>query len=255
MLGDPLPEMPPMPVLDAIEDDAAEKDAVETAPATLAVPVGQGNWVVQPGEGLARIAAAAGHSRHVLWALPENAALAAARGDPEVLLPGDRLTVPPIVSKQLPAQTDSVARFRRKGIPVRLTHVLQDEDGKPLAGKRYRFVVGAARFEGTTAADGKIAHWVPVDAREAELEVWPDMENLPESVKWPISIGHLDPLGSVRGVIARLNNLGYAAGPPDDVLGDVARMALERFQSEAELPSSGEIDEATLAAMGARYGI
>ena len=70
----------------------------------------------------------------------------------------------------------------------------------------------------------------------------------------PIRIGHLDPINTISGVIGRLNNLGYDAGPPDVYMGPYARHAMREFQFVEGLPVDGEIDAATLGRLLDRHG-
>lgn len=54
---------------------------------------------------------------------------------------------------------------------------------------------------------------------------------------------------SVEDLQQALNRLGYDAGPPDGVLGDRTRAALQSFQQDRDLPPTGDLDGATLAAL------
>ena len=49
---------------------------------------------------------------------------------------------------------------------------------------------------------------------------------------FPILIGHLDPIDTVSGQKARVNNLGYFAGPLDQVNEALLRPTVEEFQCE-----------------------
>ncbi len=220
----------------------------------LAQPVGTGDRVIAQGEGLARLALEAGHFWQTLWELPENAELRAARGHPEVLLPGDRVTIPPLRPKTLSVATGQTHRFRRRGMPMRLTHVLRDGEGEPLAGKRYELAVDGVVVAETTGSDGVVSQWVDPNAREVTLTLWPDREGYPEKVVWDVAVDHLDPVDTVAGMISRLNSLGYAAGPPLEPLTAGAQQALMDFQTREGVEVSGVIDAATITAMRERFG-
>jgi peptidoglycan hydrolase-like protein with peptidoglycan-binding domain len=60
--------------------------------------------------------------------------------------------------------------------------------------------------------------------------------------------------GGISGVQARLNNLGYGAGPCDGVLGQRTRAALRLFQEDQEIDVTGEPDRATLDELEQAYG-
>lgn len=51
---------------------------------------------------------------------------------------------------------------------------------------------------------------------------------------------------------AKLNSLGFAAGPADGTLGTNARQAIRKFQSSKGLAATGELNSATLSALGIR---
>jgi peptidoglycan hydrolase-like protein with peptidoglycan-binding domain len=55
---------------------------------------------------------------------------------------------------------------------------------------------------------------------------------------------------AIRDVQARLRQLGYYGGPIDGVWGSGTRYALERFQQSRRLAATGELNQATVSAMG-----
>jgi len=58
----------------------------------------------------------------------------------------------------------------------------------------------------------------------------------------------------VKQVQAALNNAGYNAGPPDGALGPKSRAAIARYQSDNELPATGNVDAGLLASLGIEAG-
>jgi peptidoglycan hydrolase-like protein with peptidoglycan-binding domain len=58
----------------------------------------------------------------------------------------------------------------------------------------------------------------------------------------------------VKQVQAALNAAGYNAGPPDGALGPKSRAAIALYQSDNELPSTGNIDARLLASLGIETG-
>jgi len=58
----------------------------------------------------------------------------------------------------------------------------------------------------------------------------------------------------VTVVQERLNNLGYAAGPNDGIIGPKTRNAIREFQKDAGLPVTGRIDSDLLAALQSSAG-
>lgn len=56
--------------------------------------------------------------------------------------------------------------------------------------------------------------------------------------------------GAVHDVQARLHALGYYNGPADGVWGEGTRGALERFQRDRRIAVTGQLNQATVAALG-----
>lgn len=216
-------------------------------------PVGQGNWVVEPGEGMSYIAEKSGFFWKTLWQLPENKALAEARNDPDVLLPGDRVTVPALRQKSEQRQTDLVHVFKRKGVPFLIRFYVLDEEGEAIANRPYRLKVGTRLYEGRSGKDGLIEHWVTPSARQAQLSLMAQDDPGEVERVWQIAVGHLEPKGSIRGVQARLANLGYFAGEPTGEMEEETRAALMAFQAAAGLSATGELDSDTEDALDAAH--
>jgi len=68
------------------------------------------------------------------------------------------------------------------------------------------------------------------------------------------TVAYLDPINTMSGVIGRLNNLGFDAGPPEAFMGEYTRQAVREFQYVEGLPANGEIDAATLGRLLERHG-
>ena len=58
----------------------------------------------------------------------------------------------------------------------------------------------------------------------------------------------------VKQVQAALNAAGYNAGPPDGALGPKSRAAIAHYQSDNELPATGNVDAGLLASLGIETG-
>ncbi len=201
-------------------------------------PVGQGDYVVQSGDCLESIAAAHGHLWQTLWDLPENAALKQARGDPHVLLPGDRVTIPPLRAKEHSGATEQRHKFKRKGAKSRLQLKLVKADG-PRKNESYTLEIGGRLFTGTTDGEGKIDVEIPPDAQVGRLTIGEKHD------QYVLNLGHLDPPDTVGGAQGRLKNLGYYAGPVDGTMSAATRAAIVAFQSGNDLKVTGELDQPT----------
>ncbi len=218
-------------------------------------PVGRGGYVVAAGDGMSSIAEAHGFFWKSLWDHPDNADLRTARKNAEILMPGDRVTVPPIETKAVSVPTGNVHTFRRRGVPAKLRMTVADRDGTPFAGKRYTIEADSATFEGKTDPAGKIDHWVPPATKQAKLTVWLDTPGFPPTHIWMVEIGGIDPIETVGGVQARLTNLGFPCDAEQGSLGPITQGALRSFQREHGLPVTGQPDDATRRKIADVYGV
>ena len=210
---------------------------------------GEGEYVVQPGDSLGSIAAGHGHFWQTLWDLPENAALRELRKHPHILLPGDRLTIPPLRMVARPCVTGAVHRFKRRGIPARIRFTLRTTDGTPLKGKKYELVVADAKYEGVTDDDGSLVQFVDTAARTGNLTFWIAEEGYPETVTKKIRVGELSPVETLAGARARLQGLGYLCADESTF-----RDSLLAFQRKHELPENTHLDAATAGKLREEYG-
>jgi hypothetical protein len=55
-----------------------------------------------------------------------------------------------------------------------------------------------------------------------------------------LNIGGLDPIDTDSGTAQRLSNLGYLVLDDDDLDPELLRLAVQDFQADNDLPSSGE---------------
>lgn len=195
------------------------------------VQPGAEHTVVQ-GDSISSIAFRFGYFPDQLWNDPSNTELRALRGDPNVLLPGDRVKLPARRPRTVQAATGRTHRFRRKGVPARF-RIQLFVGNQPRAGHAWQLDTDNGYSEtGTADARGVVESWLPPDASWAVLRIGPDRAEL------SLAFGHLDPTGAPNGVEQRLRNLGYR----DADLGD----ALRAFQAASDLPVTGEPDDATV---------
>lgn len=210
-------------------------------------PVGRGEVIVAAGDCMASIADARGFFWRTLWDLPDNVELKRARRDPNVLMPGDRVTVPPLRVREHEGAVDRRHCFRRRGVPEKLRIQFLDHAQRPRAGVPFRVDIAGQETAGVTDAQGHVELWVDPRATRGRIILDPDA---PPSLRevHELDIGHLQPLQSPQGVVARLHALGYHA--PGQRLED----ALRAFQEAEGLGPSGEADPPTLARLRAHYG-
>ncbi len=212
-------------------------------------PVGKGDYVVKAGDCIPSIAFEHGLFWKTVWDHPDNQELKEIRKDPNVLLPGDRVIVPPLRNKEEPSQTEQRHRFRLKGVPERLRVVFKIEN-KPRENECYRLIVDNGQVqEGTLDADGLLDVAIPPNAKKVHVIVGEGIQEREHIFK----IGHVDPISELSGVQGRLGNLGYPRewGTASD---EEFRSTLLSFQQDHGLEATGELDDATRDALRQAHG-
>jgi N-acetylmuramoyl-L-alanine amidase len=205
--------------------------------------------VVKQGECLSSIAHVYGFgSYRAIYEHPDNVAFRSKRADPAVILPGDRLVIPERAPKELTLQTGRVHRIQVRLPRTSLRLHLKDADGNAIADAPYTLEMEGQHIEGRTSREGLVDASVPASAAEALLAV------TSLGLRLRLRLGALDPADTVSGAQARLNNLGFGAGPVDGELGAGTRRALRLFQEEQGLEASGALDDTTRDALVRAHG-
>ncbi len=205
-------------------------------------------YTVKQGECFSSIAYQHGFFWESLWSHPDNAELKRTRDTPFVLKPGDVVHIPPLNEREESCPTGKVHTFRVQGVPELLRLQLMEMD-EPLADLPYVLEYGGETFPGTTDPNGVVEAYVPPDLRVATLRVGEGEE---ERV-YELSLRTLNPAEEIDGAQARLANLGFYQGPVHGTLDDATTAALRRFQESQQLPPTGEVDRATIAALSAAH--
>ena len=203
--------------------------------------------IVEQGEHLASIAKKFGFADYrTIWNDGGNAGLRDARKSPNVLFPGDVVTIPDRQEKQLPRPTGANHRFVTTAAPLQLRIRVLDSDGKPDKDAPCVLNVDGISRNHTTDRDGKIKEEIPRDAKNGMLTI--------DDTELPLMIGHLDPVEKTTGQQARLNNLGYSAGPVGEDRPLQFRSAVEEFQCDQGMKVTGDMDAATRARLEKVHG-
>jgi hypothetical protein len=203
---------------------------------------------VRQGECLETIAAQHGWRAQALWDQPENEGLKALRRDMHCLLPGDVVNVPARRPRDEPVQTGGVGRFQL-AVELPKLRVRLLDDAEPRKGEPYRLEYDDGQvLEGSTNGDGWVEQPLPVGVRRAVLVLRDGAE------RYEMAVGELDPAETTSGAQGRMSNLGYYFGRIDGELGPMTAAALRRFQRAKGLEATGELDEATAAALRGEYG-
>lgn len=198
---------------------------------------------VRQGDCLNSISEQHGLFWETVWNDPANKKLKKLRKDPNVLLPGDLLSIPDKRDNKEDCATESRHRFRKKGVPAKMKVQLVIED-EPLGNQPYSVIIDDQFWkEGTTDGEGFVDIPIPPSVRQGTISVGPEDNR----ISFSIDFGTLDPLDSEDGPLERLNNLGY------EIAGD-PKPAIESFQQDENLTVTGELDQATLERIENRFG-
>jgi hypothetical protein len=214
-------------------------------------PAGGTEHVVRQGDSTTSLAFQHGLFWQTIWNHPANAQLRRRRGDQNVLLPGDRVFIPDVRTREESGATEQRHRFRRRGMPERLNVQFLDLHGDPLADETYRLEIDGRARTGKLDGDGWLRVGVPPDAYSGRVEVGQEGE----LASCELQLGHLDPVSETTGVQARLRNLGYYDGPVDGEDSDELARAVAAFRAEKGMNESGEMDEAFRGSLKDAHGV
>ena len=235
-------------------------------------PVGQGDYVVKAGDCISSIAKQHGHFWETVWTDPANAELRRIRGNPDILFPGDRVTVPALRIKEEPRPTDQRHRFRKRGEPAKMRLRLIEETleeraapdsppaqysgndvstedprpppspvkDRPRAQVPYVLTVNGQLIRGQTDANGYLEARIPATATTGRLLINPGTAAEEELT---INLGHLDPVDEIVGVKQRLANLSFDCGDGTNEMTPGLRSAITAFQEKHGLEASGELTD------------
>jgi hypothetical protein len=202
---------------------------------------------VAQGETIFSLASRSGHTWRRLWNHPANEHLRSEGRTPGVLLPGDSVFVPTREDRVAIRSTEQRVRVQVEPTTVQLTIKLPDlaADGR----RPFPFVltVSGRDYPGNSAPDGTIhVEGLPATAQMARLRTCGRDIGL--------LVGHLDPVTTVTGGLARLLNLGWYDGPVSGELDEEGRQAMCRFQRAHDVEPTGELDRPTQDALSQAHG-
>ncbi len=229
---------------DDLDDDLPTGKSVSPASKGEILP---GAYEVEQGDCVASIAYRAGLTEKVLLQEPGNKALAQGLERGHSLLPGETVQVPARRKRVVARPTGKRHRFRRKDVPARL-EVRPLLMSMPRRNVAYEITVDGDVSRAITDGEGWIKRKISPDAARATIVFDPDGER----ETYEITLGGIDPVSSVTGIQARLENIGYAcvlSGEEDAQLA----LALARYQEDHQLPVTGEIDDTTRASLASSF--
>ena len=201
-------------------------------------------YAVQWGDCLTSIAAQSGFALETLWNHPQNAALKARRGDPNLLNPGDQVFIPDLRGREVERACNRRHTFRRKSVPAKFRIRLIEENA-PRSHVPYSLTAGEQTFTGQSDAGGLIEAAIPPMLQMLTLT----LGSGEEAQTFEINLGYLNPITTVSGIKARLNNLGFDCGSVDETADDALRTSLKAFQNYIGHPNpTGELTAGALDA-------
>jgi N-acetylmuramoyl-L-alanine amidase len=213
--------------------------------------------VVQ-GEHLSGIAKKYGFSSYkTIWDHGQNAELKNQRKNPNVIFPGDSLFIPDKGEKKYSRNTEKRHRFKVKTEKLKLRLILEDIYEKPIANAKVELSIDHQEYKLTTDGQGKIEQEINPTDQHGFLTI-KDTQTAINEIQIPIKIGNLDPVDKISGQEARLNNLGYFAGPLDgnseDENSEMFLSAVEEFQCDHGLAVDGKCGPNTQAKLKQVHG-
>ena len=207
---------------------------------------------VEQGEHMSSIAANYGFADYkTLWELPDNAQLRLKRKDPDVLLPGDTISVRQPELRIESKSTEQRHHFQVRGRTVVLRLMLRSYDRQPLANAECDLTLEGRNVRLRTNEEGMLETPIAKTTQNGSLAIAaPGLSDAHFSFK----VGHLDPIDEETGWQARLNNLGYWSGD----IGTADRMelqsAIEEFQCDFGLVTDGICGPETLGKLKEIHG-
>lgn len=182
---------------------------------------------VKAGDCLSSLAVEYGFAWKTIWEASENDRLRQVRKDPNVLLPGDQVFIPERELGAVSKPVDQRHRFKidRGAARLRLRLLWLDE---PRRNLKATLVIDGRERQVATDGDGLIDTLIPSGAVEARLV----LHAKDGDEYYQVRLGGLDPAKTVSGLKHRLNNLGYACGPPDGSFDAATHAAMRAFQGD-----------------------
>lgn len=196
---------------------------------------------VAQGETLLRIAKQYGYqTSKALYNHPSNAEFKALRPDPNLIYPGDKITIPPKKEKFIPLRTNSINSFVVQNEKEYFRLQVSYDDGDDVAGKRVVLNIGSQTIDTVLQSDGLIeVELNNNDALTGTVDLYLNEGETTPTKSFAVQIGNLDPIDTLSGVQGRCNMLGFDCGTVDGVMGKKTRIGVKEFQYEHDLDIDG----------------
>jgi N-acetylmuramoyl-L-alanine amidase len=211
---------------------------------------------VAQGETLLRIAKQYGYqTSKALYNHPSNAEFKALRPDPNLIYPGDKITIPPKKEKFIPLRTNSINSFvvqnEKEYFRLQIIH----EDGDDITGKRIVITIGSQTIDTVLPSNGLIeVELNESDSLTGQVDLYLKEDQNSPSESFTAQVGHLDPIDTLSGVQARCNLLGFDCGTVDGINGSKTKAGVRDFQYEHDLEVDGIAGAKTKAKLQQVFG-
>lgn len=215
----------------------------------------QQHTVVQ-GDTILRIARQYGYKSSIaLYNHPSNAEFKAIRPDPNLIFPGDIITIPAKKEKFMPLRASSINTFVVQNEKEYFRLQISYEDGEDITGKRMVLNIGSQTIETLLPSDGLIeVELNSNDALTGTVDLYLKEDASTPSKSFSVRVGNLDPIDTLSGVQGRCNLLGFDCGVVDGIMGKKTRVGVKEFQYEHELEVDGIPGPKTKAALKQKFG-
>jgi hypothetical protein len=208
---------------------------------------------VQQGEHISTLAKKYGfYDYNTIWNDPTNQDLQSDRDNPNVLFPGDVVTIPDKKPKAEDRPTAQSHTFQVKSKVLKLRIAIKSYFDEVIANTKCVLEIQGKPFTEQTDANGLVEAVCDPLATEGKLVI--------RGSELEVQIGSLDPVDKPSGQVARLNNLGYGAGPIDAPDQDLLQSAIEEFQADQNIRNgpggrvTGVCDDTTQARLKKVHG-
>lgn len=208
-------------------------------------PLGEGSYVVRHGDDLHSIAFRHGVTPEAIWDHPDNRVLAEVR-EPNQLLPGDRLHLPPAPERRRHRVAVGQSSRFSVTVPRHEVRLRLRSGGQDHPAERYTAEVDGVVHEGTLDASGELTLPVTPRTRQVVLTLFEEWEHFTHEHRMVLDVGGLDPANSSTGAQARLRALRVDTGRVDGRVGPRTSGALSELQRRHDREATGELDDETL---------
>ena len=214
------------------------------------------DYEVKQGDWFARIVKRGGYGNvwRPIYNNADNADFRKACVDPDLLIPGETCVLPDKDEKEESKATGNKWKFEKAPSKAQLHVVILRANGQPLKSKPYTLVFHGPGVEGKTISkqtdgSGAVKCEITTDVETATLTI--------EKQTFELLIGHLEPVTTMNGIQARLQNLNYGVPVIDGTAGagSLTEAAIKAFQTNHTLKDpEGAAEKATQAKLKDIYG-